>query len=325
VNHKQTYHQEVHGGYLWSPKRNRNGAQNRTYDNMTLVQPGEVVFSYASGAIQAIGRARGTARSSKQPSEFGRAGKSWSKHDGWKVPVQFTQLVTPFRPKLHMRELRQWLPAKHSPIRANGKGNQGVYLAKIPAELARVLQRLMHDPPLAAPTRERENDTQREREELTKVNQIKRNTHLTQTEKQRLVAARIGQGLFRQNVEAVETSCRVTGITDRRFLRASHIRPWRHSNNRQRLDGNNGLLLAPHIDHLFDGGYISFTDEGDVIVAKVCPREIHVALGLRTPLNVGAFSPAQQTYLRYHRRRVFGGGARARRTTRSKRSGRKRQ
>ena len=55
VNHKQTHRQELEGEYLWSPKKNRNGAKNVSYDNMIHVMPGDVVFSFADGAILAIG------------------------------------------------------------------------------------------------------------------------------------------------------------------------------------------------------------------------------------------------------------------------------
>ncbi|WP_270830506.1 hypothetical protein, partial [Aeromonas sp. QDB63] len=55
VNHKQTYSAEVGGGYIWSPKTNRNGSKNQTYINLTLTRPGDVVISYAGGLIKAIG------------------------------------------------------------------------------------------------------------------------------------------------------------------------------------------------------------------------------------------------------------------------------
>ena len=56
VNHKQTRDHEVRGGYVWSPMRNANGAINQTYENMTRVRPGDIVFSYAHGRLGAVGR-----------------------------------------------------------------------------------------------------------------------------------------------------------------------------------------------------------------------------------------------------------------------------
>ena len=55
VNHKQTRDHEVRGDYLWSPRRNQNGARNQSYDNMGLAQPGDVVYSYANGVLGAVG------------------------------------------------------------------------------------------------------------------------------------------------------------------------------------------------------------------------------------------------------------------------------
>jgi hypothetical protein len=91
-------------------------------------------------------------------------------------------------------------------------------------------------------------------------------------------------------------------------LRASHIKPWRAcANNHEGLDGYNGLLLAPNIDHPFDRGCISFTDNGDVVIsprmdAVQLPR---LGLPLDRAMNVRAFCNEQQVYLAYHRDNVF--------------------
>jgi putative restriction endonuclease len=77
VNHKQTHRQELEGEYLWSPKKNQKGAKNVSYDNMVHLMPGDVVFSFADGAIRAIGVAIGRAREALKPPEFGSAGDQW--------------------------------------------------------------------------------------------------------------------------------------------------------------------------------------------------------------------------------------------------------
>ena len=61
------------------------------------------------------------------------------------------------------------------------------------------------------------------------------------------------------NVLLREQYCRVTGVRETRHLKAGHIKPWRDATDGERLDGANGLLLSPHIDHLFDEGYITFS------------------------------------------------------------------
>ena|ERR1700688_3467964 len=67
----------------------------------------------------------------------------------------------------------------------------------------------------------------------------------------------------------VENRCRITGVTNPIHLRASHCKPWRDSSNEERISGENGLLLTPTMDHLFDRGFISFEDSGLLIVSPV--------------------------------------------------------
>ena len=95
------------------------------------------------------------------------------------------------------------------------------------------------------------------------------NSDLTPTEKEQLVRARRGQGKFRENVQKHERACRLTGINDARFLIASHIKPWRSSSNAERLDGENGLLLSPNVDFLFDRGFISFADDCRLLIRRL--------------------------------------------------------
>lgn len=124
---------------------------------------------------------------------------------------------------------------------------------------------------------------------------------LPPTEKDQVVRARRGQGVFRRRVEAVEAGCRLTGTTDPSLLIASHIKPWRDSTDAERLDGHNGLLLAPHVDRLFDAHLISFEDDGAVLVASPRIREEMVRWGLDPEANVGPFADRQGTYLAHHR------------------------
>jgi predicted restriction endonuclease len=97
----------------------------------------------------------------------------------------------------------------------------------------------------------------------------------------------------------------VTGLTQLDLLRASHIKPWAKCSNRERLDPNNGLLLAPHVDLLFELGYITFTGNGRLIVSKRLDPAVARAWRLKADQSVGAFSKAQKSYLTYHRRLRF--------------------
>lgn len=127
---------------------------------------------------------------------------------------------------------------------------------------------------------------------------------LEETERKQLVAARRGQGAFRSAVQQLGASCRVTGLDHPDLLIASHIKPWwACTTGDERLDGANGLMLAPHIDRLFDRGFISFADDGAILVSPHLTDAILQALGcpdLRER-NVGPFAPAQCVYLAHHR------------------------
>jgi hypothetical protein len=108
-------------------------------------------------------------------------------------------------------------------------------------------------------------------------------------------------------VRTVERACRITKVERAEHLIASHVQPWRDSSNEQRLDGENGLLLTPTADHLFDKGFISFEDGGQLIISPVADRKSlgRMGIDLEKRINVGAFSEGQRRYLDFHRENVL--------------------
>ncbi|UUT22099.1 hypothetical protein [Pseudomonas sp. T8] len=151
VNHKQTFKAEFEGGYIWSPKTNKNGARNKTYDNLTQVEPGDVVVSYADGHIKAIGVAIHNCSEAPKPEEFGTIGASWAAN-GWLVSIDWIALSTWISPKAHIEKILKLLPKKNSPLQPNGNGNQGCYLAAISIALGKVILNLLDDVDLEAVT-----------------------------------------------------------------------------------------------------------------------------------------------------------------------------
>ena len=121
---------------------------------------------------------------------------------------------------------------------------------------------------------------------------------LPSTEREALVSARLGQGRFRAALVARAPSCPLTGCDVLAALRASHIKPWSHSTDMERLDPHNGLLLRADIDALFDVGFLSFEKSGSLLVSPaVGPNALH-GFGL---------SPQGAGYMDYHRNNVFRG------------------
>lgn len=126
---------------------------------------------------------------------------------------------------------------------------------------------------------------------------------LNPTEKESLIKARRGQGVFRTRVASIEAGCRLTGIVEPQFLIASHIKPWARSTNAERLDGNNGLLLSPHVDRLFDRGFITFDHDGSVVIAPEADEVCRIWSIAATQKRL--LSLSQEDYMRYHRKHVF--------------------
>jgi putative restriction endonuclease len=308
VNHKQTARQEIDGRYLWSPKRTSKGARNHFYDNMRLASPGDLVLSFADGLIRYTGVVQDFASPTPKPDSFESIGDYWS-NDGWLLPVAWQPLKEPVRPKDRIRELGPLLPKKYSPIQPDtGNGNQGAYLAEIDRGAYELLagpmgvrdaSREFDAPDLDAPLARVENAMQKT---------IMDDPRLDATTKKQLVSARYGQGIFRGRIYEFEHECRLTSVDNPRLLIASHIKPWRScSDSIERLDGANGLLLTPHVDRLFDRGFISFKDNGEVIVSPQLNRSDLTRLGLGDACERPgtSFHPRQAPYLAFHRDNVL--------------------
>lgn len=130
---------------------------------------------------------------------------------------------------------------------------------------------------------------------------IENDTQISNTEKEAVVKSRIGQGAFRQKLIDYWHGCSVTQCQTQTLLLASHICPWRKSNNAQRLDVFNGLLLIPNLDKLFDKGYISFDDKGRIILSDFLPRNEYHILGVRQTMRLANIESRHLPYLKYHR------------------------
>jgi hypothetical protein len=297
VNQGQTFREEISGGYIWSPTANRDKSRNQTYLTLREVAPGDLIFSYANGKIAALGIASDRYVEAERPVAFGKSGEQWAMN-GWLVSIRWIVLKEPIRPRDYLSQIVPLLPKKYAPIRTNGFGNQKFYLTSIGATLGPLLVQFAQNsnPTLADAIDESQLGVQDDLAERAVRQQV-----LPVTEKDQLIRARRGQGLFRANVEEIETSCRLTGVNDKRFLVASHIKPWRESSNAERLDGNNGLLLSPHVDRLFDRGWISFANHGGIICDNQGVCRLMKKWGLDQSRSAGSFNSRQQWYLNYHR------------------------
>lgn len=136
------------------------------------------------------------------------------------------------------------------------------------------------------------------------LEQLRTDPDIEETERASLVNARVGQGRFREDLIRLRSCCAVTRYDFAPILTASHIKPWKASSNKERLDPFNGFLLIPTLDKVFDGGFITFTDEGRVKISKElrAPSDLGIDPTLRAEVL-----PENREFLAYHREVRFRG------------------
>ena len=136
-------------------------------------------------------------------------------------------------------------------------------------------------------------------EELDKLDGLK------ETMRKRLIASRLGQGEFREKVLSGWRGCAVTGCKKSNLLKASHIKPWKECNTRERLDPFNGIALIPNLDTAFDQGLISFQNNGRILISPNLDKETQTTLGISSRMRIKHFKVQHLQYLKYHRKVVF--------------------
>ncbi len=114
---------------------------------------------------------------------------------------------------------------------------------------------------------------------------------------------RFWQQHWRKRVEdRCGPACVVTGCRDRRLLRAAHIKRVSQSSTAERLDANNGIILAGHIDLAFEHGLISFSDIGEMIFSPHFSLADRNAIGIPSAAKLSDLPQPTRAYLQWHRR-----------------------
>lgn len=123
----------------------------------------------------------------------------------------------------------------------------------------------------------------------------------TVTERSGLVISRVGQGAYRKSIiNRWENKCAVTSFTDSRILIASHIHAWKDSNNDERLDINNGILLSPTYDALFDKHLITFEKSGKIVLSETVNSQEFRKIGVHGNEKISKLSSDNHVYLQKH-------------------------
>lgn len=138
---------------------------------------------------------------------------------------------------------------------------------------------------------------EQERIELSKV---------SEEDKIQLIKARVGQGEYRKKLLDQCPFCPLTLISDDRLLIASHIKPWAIATDFEKTDPNNGFMLTPTFDRLFDRGFLSFTNDKRTMLSPFISKMTYSKIGISDNKLIGHLPVAgRESYLEYHRNNIF--------------------
>lgn len=124
------------------------------------------------------------------------------------------------------------------------------------------------------------------------------------SEAERQIKVRLTQNKFRKSLFEIHPHCAISGLQNAQFLIASHIKPWSVSNDQERLDHFNGLLLTPNYDRLFDRGFISFRLNGEILISKKLDQDESNFFNIPNQLLFNLMKE-HKAYLEYHMDEIF--------------------
>jgi putative restriction endonuclease len=285
----KSYERAKQGQYLWAPQQNNKGQTKFHWTNMTKVQPGDVIFSGYEKQLVAVSLASGVAYECDPPDE--RDVPDWPSR-GWRIDVAFSELRSPLAYSGFLPSILNALPERYAPFDRNtGRSNLG-YLFALPDDAGQIL------------VDEIENREPLFLERAITTEYADKND--APTTRDALVAARMGQGKFRADLETIwDGGCALCKLTRRELLRASHIKPWSASNNAERLDPYNGLLLAVGYDGAFDNLLITLDETGALLLAPDFSLDDAAAVGIDPNARLRIVHPRHLPYLEEHRTRFY--------------------
>ena len=218
---------------------------------------------------------------------------------GWILKVEYRVLENPINISDNIDNILKLCPSKYSPFTVNGTGSQG-YLFEIGIELGDYLLNLVND------INSIDINTISKEEQENYIKEIDGMIHKfkDETEKRIVVKSRVGQGLFKRKLLSKSCKCAICGLNIKSLLIASHCKPWVKATNKERLDVNNGLLLCPTHDALFDKGLITFKNDGEILISEEIEKSQYKLLNINDDIRL-VFRSEQLPYIEYHREEEF--------------------
>lgn len=124
------------------------------------------------------------------------------------------------------------------------------------------------------------------------------------TETTSTVKTRLAQDLFRRKLFLYDSKCKICGLTIPELLVASHSKDWNYSTDKERIDVYNGFLMCAQHDKLYDRGFISFDDDGNILISDKINRNDYNLLNINENIKIN-ITKRHKKYLKWHREHKF--------------------
>ncbi len=289
VNLGDSHREVAEYRFLWAPSHtlDKNGRRvvSAGWKAVPKVRQGDIIFCYFDGKIKYLATSTCNAYEAKRPEN--RAFHKWKK-EGYKIDVELEVLIEPLDTQSISERFIARFNQNCTPKLFTSQGRVGEnYMIAIPQEAAAFLLQeceIEKVIPVDLGNAEKTKDTSEKRE------------------RDAIAKARIGQGRFRQDLlEYWCGTCPLTQVDVASLLIASHIVPWRLSNNSEKVDKFNGFVFSPSVDRLFDKGFISFDDDGGVLQRNDVPTLLLQKLGIPSEARISGLQHEHINYLKRHR------------------------
>lgn len=114
------------------------------------------------------------------------------------------------------------------------------------------------------------------------------------------------QDKLRRSLLEKISKCELTNLEMPELLVASHIKPVKDCTEEEMQDLDNVLLLSPNMDSLFDRGFISFREDGYILLSPQITSLSRSRLGLSEEMKLlRRLNTKTKNYLKYHRENIF--------------------
>lgn len=289
VNIGTSYKEVLDGDFLWAPISSNNAKGTEIHrahwDNVANVRTGDIIFCCYKKHINFIAQASEDAKLADRPTS--RSFDEWGKK-GNQVNVTITHLHCPVsRDDISAAFIKRFNQYCIPTVFTNKGTLSQIYMAQLPADAGLFLLEAAQQIGLA---------------ENALIDEGNLNGKVSETTRAALIQARVGQGKFRSDLmKRWNHRCSLTGIENIDLLIASHIVAWAKCDNKARLDPDNGLLLASHVDRLFDRGWISFADDGELLVDKDLSAADRKILAIEQFPRLKKLTNGNRHYLAKHR------------------------